>query len=61
MAILPALLFLDCSGNRLSDLFTLVEALMGPTRLAEVVAEGNAVHTFFFTVFSFVSLYDINK
>lgn len=41
VAFLPALVFLDCSRNRLSVLSKFTSALAGPPRLAEVVAEGN--------------------
>eukprot|EP00903_Cladosiphon_okamuranus_P013190 g12302.t1 len=43
VALLEALRFLDCSGNRVSVLATFVRALADPPRLAEVIAEDNPV------------------
>ncbi len=45
VALLKALRFLDCSANRVSALPTFARALASPTRLQEVVAEGNPVGT----------------
>ena len=45
VALLKALRFLDCSANRVSGLPTFSRALASPTRLEEVVAEGNPVRT----------------
>lgn len=41
--LLPALVFLDCSGNRIGDLPDFVETLKSPPRLNEVIATGNPV------------------